>query len=67
MVSFLSKSQSFTIFTGTIMHLVYPPNLHNNCFQFLQGVTVAPRKIEDGAYAKFWGVNKVQYGLGENS
>ena len=49
------------------MHLVYPPNLHNNCFQFLQGVTVAPRKIEDGAYAKFWGVNKVQYGLGENS
>lgn len=43
------------------MHLVYPPNLHNRCFQFLQGITVAPRKIEDGGYAK------VQHGLGENN
>ena len=25
------------------------------------------RKIDDCAYARFWGVNKVQYVLGENS
>ena len=33
--------------------------LHNLCFQFLLGITVVPREIEDNGYAKFWGVNKV--------
>ena len=61
------------------MHLVYPPPppqiLHNHCFQFLLGNTVVPREIEDNGYAFFFffwgggvvGVNKVHYGLCENS
>ena len=35
------------------MHLV-PPSikniLHNHCFQFLLGITVVPREIEDNGY-----------------
>ena len=41
-----------------IMHLVYPPTL--------LGKTVVPREIEDNAYAKFYGLKKVHYGLCEN-
>ena len=40
-----------------MMHLV---------FQFLLGITVVPRQIEDNGYAKFWVVNKVPYGPCEN-
>ena len=29
-------------------------------------ITVVPNEIEDNSYAKFWGVNKIHYGLGEN-
>jgi len=29
--------------------------LHNYCFQFLQGITVVPREIENNGYAKCWG------------
>ena len=43
------------------MHLV-PPSikniLHNHCFQFLLGITVVPREIEDNGYVIlffFWG------------
>ena len=49
-----------------------PQILHNHCFQFLLGITVVPREIQDNGYAKFffWGggwVNKVHYnGLCEN-
>ena len=39
------------------MHLV---------FQFLLGITVVPRQIEDNGYAKFGEVNKVLYGPCEN-
>ena len=28
-------------------------------FSFLLGITAVPRKIENNAYAKFWGANKV--------
>ena len=35
-------------------------------FQFLLGITVVPREIQDNGYAKFWGVNKVHYGLSKN-
>ena len=36
---------------------------HNHCFQFLLGITVVPREIEDNGYAKLGGgVNKVHYG-----
>ena len=38
----------------------------NGCFQFLLGITVIPREIEDSGYAKFWEVNKARYGLCEN-
>ena len=43
-----------------------PKILHNHCFQILQGITVVPREIVNNGYAKFWGVNKVHYGLCEN-
>ena len=49
------------------MHFVYPRILHNYRFQFLLGITVVPREIENNGYAKFGGVNKVHYGLCENS
>ena len=49
------------------MHLVYLPKiLHSHCFHFLLGITVVPRGTQDNGYAKFWGVNKVHYGLCEN-
>ena len=44
-------------------HCLPPKILHNHCFQFLLGITVVPREIEDNGYAKFWEVNKVHYGL----
>jgi len=31
-----------------------PKILHNHCFQFLLGITVVPREIQDNRYAKFW-------------
>ena len=36
------------------------------CFQFLLGITVLPREIQDNGYEKFGEVNKVHYGLCEN-
>ena len=44
------------------MHFVY--SLHD-CFQFVLGITVVPREIENNGHAKFWEVNKVDYGLCE--
>ena len=41
--------------------------VHSHYFQFLLGITVIAREIEDTGYAKFLGVNKVHYGLGEKS
>ena len=40
--------------------------LHNYFSLFVLGNTVVPREIEDNGYAKFCGINKVQYGLCEN-
>ena len=64
------------------MNLVHPPPLppppqkkfHNHCFQFLLGITVALREIQDNGYAKIFlsrelgggEVYKVLYGLCEN-
>ena len=46
----------------------HPKNIvHSHYFQFLLGITVIAREIEDTGYAKFLGVNKVHYGLGEKS
>ena len=44
-----------------------PTILYNHCYQFLLGITAVPREIEDDGYAKFWGTNKVHYGVWENS
>ena len=43
-----------------------PKFLYDHCFQFVLGITVVPREIKDNGNAKFWGVNKVHYGLCEN-
>jgi len=57
---------SFATSTFPIMQLIPPPSspqiLHNLCFSFLLGITAVPREIENNAYAKFWGANKVRYG-----
>ena len=37
-----------------------------HCFQFLLGVTVVPREIQDIGYTNHWRVNKVHYGPCEN-
>ena len=37
---------------------------HSRCFQFLPGITVVPREIEDKGYKKFF--SKQYYGLCEN-
>ena len=39
-----------------------PQILQNLRFSFLLGITAVPREIENNAYAKFWGENKVHYG-----
>ena len=36
------------------------------CITFFSNFSVVPRENEDNRYAKFWGVNKVHYGLCEN-
>ena len=63
-------SMQFTIFTLIIMHLVYPPppkSLHDHCSQFLLGITVVPREIQDNGYEKFGGGgNRVRDGPCEN-
>ena len=54
------------------MHLINPPpappkkkkkkekeKLHDPCFQFLLGITVVPREIQDNGYAKFFFVKMV--------
>ena len=54
----------------TIRHLhishnapyLLPQILHNLCFLFLLRFTAIQREIENNAYGKCWGVNKVQYG-----
>ena len=50
-------------FTFTFLHApcLHPKILHNHCFQFLLGITVVPREIEDNSYGKFQEVNKVHY------
>ena len=50
-----------------LSHCPYCRILHNHCFQFLQGITVVQREIENNGHAKFFGVNKVRYGLCKNS
>ena len=39
-----------------------PQILQTLRFSFFLGITAVPREIENNAYAKFWGANKVHYG-----
>ena len=48
----------FVICTSPIIHFV---SRQTFCITFLLGITVVPREIEDNAYAKFGGANKVYY------
>ena len=41
---------------------VHPKILHNPRFSFLLGITAVPREIQNNAYAKSCGENKVHYG-----
>ena len=48
------ENKEYATCTSPIMHLF--------CFSFLLGgITAVPREIENNAYAKFWGANKVHY------
>ena len=62
----LSADSGFPIRHLHISHntpcLPLPKILHNLCFSVLLGVSAVPREIENNAYAKFWGANKVYYG-----
>ena len=44
-----------------------PKKMLNPCLQFLLGRLGYPGEIGNNSYAKFWGKNKVHYGLCENS
>ena len=39
--------------------------MHKHCFQFLLGLTIAPREIGNNAYEKFWRDKKEYYGIFE--
>ena len=44
--------------------LLPPPKiLHNHCFQVLLGHEDVLREIKNNAYANFWGVKEVYYGI----
>ena len=47
-----------------IIHLFYPPKiLHHHCLQVLLGHEDVLREIKNNAYANFWGVKEVYYGV----
>ena len=47
-----------------IIHLFYPPKiLHNHCLQVLLGHEDVLREIKNNAYANFWKVKEVYYGI----
>ena len=47
-----------------IIHLFYPPKiLHDHCLQVLLGHEDVLREIKNNAYANFWRVKEVYYGI----
>ena len=58
-----AKGRKFTIFTQTIIKLVYPPNLHNHYLEYSLGTTVIPRRNWKQWFYKVLGATKVDYGL----
>ena len=58
----LKSLLSFATCTSPIMHLFAPQILQDLCFSLPLGITAVPREIENNAYTKVWGANKVHYG-----
>ena len=61
------KNSSFCLFHSICASpirrpFVWPQNFAYPLFFLFSGITLIPREIEDNAFAKFWGVNKVYYG-----
>ena len=53
-----------SLLDNPIIHLFYPPKiLHNHCLQVLLGHEDVLREIKNNAYANFWGVKEVYYGI----
>ena len=51
----------------SLFEFVCPPNiLQRCCFQFLEGLLLVPREIENDNYAKFEGKTKWHYGKRES-
>ena len=51
----------------SLFECVCPPNiLQTCCFQFLKGLLLVPREIENDNYAKFGGKTKLHYGKRES-
>ena len=53
----------FRIANAPCLSPLFPKFQHNHCFQFLLGITVVPREIEDDAYAKVLEVNSIMGNL----
>ena len=61
---FLTPILTIRYLHNPIIHLYYPSRLlHNHCLQFLLGHENVPREVENNAYADFWGVKEVYYGI----
>ena len=59
-----AKERKFTIFTQTIMQLVYPPNLHNHYLEYFSWDNCnTQEKLETIWFYKVLGATKVDYGL----
>ena len=53
---------NFSVFSTNTL-LLHPKILHNDCIRFLLGHEDDPREIENNAYANFWWVKEVYYGI----
>ena len=62
-VSVIGCQSLYATSTFPMMHLICLPKFYITFFfPFLLDITAIPREIENNAYAKFWGANKVHYG-----
>ena len=43
--------------------LLPPKLLHSHCLQFPLGHENVTREVEDNAYANFWGIKEMYYGI----
>ena len=61
-LAFLKKCNTRHFHISHTAPYLPPKILHNLFVSFLLGITAFPREIENSAYAKFLGANKVHYG-----